>query len=67
LGLLDLIAEQVAAHRGGGAAAGLPSPEWTAWALIGLGTASNLGRELGLPGTQPRQQMFAAIGGQLLG
>lgn len=64
--LLRRIAEQVEAHRGarGGA---LPAAALTAWALVGLGTATNLGRELGLLRDRSRAQLFARIGRHLLG
>lgn len=64
--LLRRIAEQVAAHRGGRGVA-LPSPALTAWALVGLGTATNLGRELGLLGGRSRARLFAEVGRHLLG
>lgn len=64
--LLQRIGELVAAHRDGGAKS-LPAPELTAWALLGLGTATNLGRELGLLGANERRRLFAALGSHLLG
>lgn len=64
--LLRRIAEMVEAHRDGGAA-GLPSAAMTAWALVGLGTATNLGRELGMLGERARSELFANVGRHLLG
>lgn len=64
--LLRRIADLVEAHRGSGAA-GLPAAAMTAWALVGLGTATNLGRELGLLGDRARSELFASIGRHLLG
>lgn len=64
---LRFIVEQVKAHRAGTGAKGLPSAELTAWALVGLGTATNLGRELGLLAGPGRKRLFAAIGRRLLG
>ncbi len=64
--LLQRIGELVAAHRGGGAKS-LPAPELTAWALLGLGTATNLGRELGLLAANERRRLFATLGSHLLG
>lgn len=64
--LLRRIAELVEAHRGSGAA-GLPTAAMTAWALVGLGTATNLGRELGLLGDRARSELFASVGRHLLG
>ena len=64
--LLRRIAELVEAHRDSGAA-GLPPAAMTAWALVGLGTATNLGRELGLLGDRARSELFASVGRHLLG
>lgn len=64
--LLRRIAEQVEAHRGAGGS-GRPPAALTAWALVGLGTATNLGRELGLLGDRARARLFAAVGRHLLG
>lgn len=69
---LQFIVEQVKAHRADSStkglpgAKGLPSAELTAWALVGLGTATNLGRELGLLAGPARKRLFAAIGRRLL-
>ena len=65
--LLDRIAAAVAEHRADRKMDELPAAALTAWALIGLGTATNLGRELGLLGDRARNQLFAAIGKHLLG
>ncbi len=40
--------------------------EVLAWALVGLGTVSNITRELGLLGGNKRRTMFAGIGRRLL-
>lgn len=64
--LLRRIADMVEGHRDSGAA-GLPAAAMTAWALVGLGTATNLGRELGLLGERARGELFASVGRQLLG
>lgn len=64
--LLHRIADLVAAHRGRRRSI-LPPPDLAAWALLGLGTATNLGRELGLLGPAARSRLFAAIGRHLLG
>ncbi|MHC4940093.1 MAG: TetR/AcrR family transcriptional regulator [Planctomycetota bacterium] len=40
--------------------------ELSAWAIIGLGTVSSIGRELGLLGEQQRQQLWKKVGRQLL-
>jgi len=65
--LLDRIAAFVGAHRRGGSTSKLPAKALTAWALVGLGTATNLGRELGMLGDRARNQLFATIGAHLLG
>lgn len=65
--LLGRIAAFVGAHRRGSAASKLPAAALTAWALVGLGTATNLGRELGMLGDRARNQLFATIGAHLLG
>lgn len=70
---LHFIVAQVKAHRAGMGTKGLsstkdlPSAELTAWALVGLGTATNLGRELGLLAGPARKRLFDAIGRRLLG
>ena len=65
--LLKFIAEQVGEHRQGQKSGPLPAAALTAWALVGLGTATNLGRELGLLGDRARNQLFDTIGRHLLG
>ena len=65
--LLGRIAAFVGAHRRGSAASKLPAAALTAWALVGLGTATNLGRELGMLGDRARNQLFATIAAHLLG
>jgi hypothetical protein len=64
--LLRRIATMVEAHRERGAP-DLPPAAMTAWALVGLGTATNLGRELGLLGERARSELFASVGRHLLG
>lgn len=64
--LLGRIAAAVAEHRGS-ADRDLPPAMLTAWALLGLGTATNLGRELGMLSDRARNRLFAAIGRHLLG
>lgn len=44
----------------------LPAPELAAWAAIGLGTAANIGRELGLLGDAERRRLISTIGRLLL-
>lgn len=45
----------------------LPPPPLVAWALIGLGTAINVGRELDLMPAQVRRELLATVGRHLLG
>lgn len=63
---LRFIAQQVREHRAG-TGGGLPSAELTAWAIVGLGTAMNLGRELGLLKAGTRKRLFESVGRHLLG
>lgn len=68
--LLQRIGALVAAHRsqrGGASDRSLPPALLTAWALVGLGTATNLGRELGMLDEAGRTELFAAVGRHLLG
>ncbi len=58
------VREQVESHRG--AKAGVPEAEIAAWAIVGLGTVANIGRELGLLGGVRRRRLFSEAGGALL-
>ena len=40
--------------------------ELAAWALLGMGTAVSIGRELGLLGDEQREQLFQVLGKQIL-
>jgi AcrR family transcriptional regulator len=62
-----LIARQVRAHRRGAGAEPLPEAALAAWAIVGLGTVANLGRELGLLPPRRRRRLISEIGGFLLG
>jgi AcrR family transcriptional regulator len=64
---LRFIAEQVDTHRRARKADDRPDAVQTAWALVGLGTAVNIGRELGMLSEQRRKRLFAAVGRRLLG
>lgn len=44
----------------------LPEDELLAWAMVGLGTVSNISRELGLMGDRAREMLFRRIGSGLL-
>lgn len=47
--------------------AAAPDPQLAAWAVLGLGTVANIGRELGLLGAAERERLFREIGSLLLG
>lgn len=59
------VREQVRAHRGGPSAGA--DPELVAWAIVGLGTMSNIGRELGVLSAPARARFVGEIGRALLG
>lgn len=64
------VREQVEAHRSGAspeAAGDAPDPALAAWAIVGLGTVSNLGRVLGLLTVEERERLFDEVGRALLG
>ena len=64
---LAFISDQVRSHRRARRTSGLPEPPLTAWALVGLGTAVNIGRELGLLSARARRTLFDELGRRLLG
>ncbi len=64
---LQFLDARVAEHRAERRSPGLPETDLTAWALIGLGTAVNIGRELGLLPDAQRRKLMASVGRQLLG
>lgn len=59
-----LIAERAAEHRGA-RTGGLP-PALVAWAIVGLGTVANIGRELGVLDERFRARLLAEAGARLL-
>ena len=61
------IRDRVEEHRGERKDRKGPPAELVAWALVGLGTAANLGRELDLLPARARAEMLASIGRLLLG
>lgn len=61
------VREQVKTHRAGAAAPPSTDPTLVAWAIVGLGSVANIGRELGLLSTRARKQLFGEIGRALLG
>lgn len=61
-----LIERQVAAHRRKTDATGAATPALAAWAILGLGTMANIGRELGVLSDRARKRLMSDIGGLLL-
>ncbi len=57
---------QIAAHRDDSPTSGLPDETISAWAIVGLGTVANIGRELGLLTSRGRKRMFGEAGRLLL-
>ena len=57
---------QVTAHRNGDRTSGFPDETVSAWAIVGLGYVSNIGRELGLLTGPGRKRMFGDAGRLLL-
>lgn len=60
------IARQIAEHRGEGGKDSRQDAELAAWAIVGLGSVSNVGRELGLISGRRREQLFRKLGRLLL-
>ncbi|MCG3128961.1 MAG: Nucleoid occlusion factor SlmA [Phycisphaerae bacterium] len=58
--------EQIDASRGTGKRHGALGSEWAAWALVGLGLAASVSRELTLLSDADRTRLIAAAGGNLL-
>jgi AcrR family transcriptional regulator len=63
----DFLAARIREHRRSRRTRGLPSVELAAWAMLGLGTAANLGRELHLLTARQRAELLRSVGRQLLG
>lgn len=59
------IHKQITVHRGSRKTP-LPDPALSAWAIVGLGTVANIGRELGLLGEKQRRRLIAEVGRALL-
>lgn len=57
---------QIVAHRRAEPRKGAPAADLSAWAVIGLGTVANLGRELGLLSDAQRRRLIAEVGRELL-
>jgi AcrR family transcriptional regulator len=61
------IQRQISAHRAQGNAGGAPDATLAAWAVVGLGTVANIGRELGLLSEDKRRRLLTSVGRALLG
>jgi len=61
-----LIQREVEEHRRTRKRVGGLEPALAAWAIVGLGTVANVGRELELLGPRERARLFARVGRQLL-
>jgi AcrR family transcriptional regulator len=62
----SFIRGQLEAHRGKKGAKRTPEAELAAWAVIGLGTVSNIARELGLVSSAQRRRLMEQVGACLL-
>ncbi len=60
------VREQIVAHRSQRSTTAMPDAALAAWAVIGLGTVANIGREFGLLSDRQRRRLIAEIGGLLL-
>ncbi len=63
---LGFIVRQVEAQGRGASRDGALDPTLAAWTFIGLGTVSNIGRELKLLAPDVRARLFREVGGRLL-
>ncbi len=63
----DFVQKQVEAHQNGMAVPPVPDPDLVAWAILGLGTVANIGRELGLLSAGSRKLLVGKVGHALLG
>ncbi len=63
---LGFIERQIEAHGNGTPRGGGLDPALAAWAFIGLGTVSNIGRELKLMSPDVRARLLREVGGRLL-
>lgn len=60
------VREQISAHRAARRKPGQPDAGLAAWALVGLGTVANIGRELGLFNDRQRRRLVSEIGRLIL-
>lgn len=63
----SFVYDQVLTHQGEGRKTSNPNPELAAWAILGLSTVANIGRELNLPSEDARRRLMLEIGNLLLG
>jgi AcrR family transcriptional regulator len=63
----SFVHDQVLSHQGEDSPASNPNPELAAWAILGLSTVANIGRELDLLSDDIRQRLMLEIGNLLLG
>lgn len=61
------VRKQIVEHRGAAAAPAAPDPGLAAWAILGLGTVANVGRELGLLPAKTRARLLREVGDVLIG
>ncbi len=64
--LFNFIRRRIAEHRDEDGDAGRVDAAMAAWALIGMGTVSTLGRELDLMGPRVRKRLMKEVGGLLI-
>lgn len=62
----QFVRRHIRAHRQGSQYGAGPDAALAAWAVVGLGTVANIGRELGLLSDARRRRLFAEIGRLLL-
>jgi AcrR family transcriptional regulator len=60
------VQKQVKAHHKGVAEPAVTDPGLVAWAIVGLGTVANIGRELGLLSAPARKRLVGEVGRALL-
>ena len=61
------VRKEVKAHRDGAAVQAAIDPALVAWAIVGLGTVANIGRELDLLSPRVRKRLIGEVGRSLLG
>ena len=60
------LSNQIEASRGRGSGKSLAKPQLAAWAMLGLGTAANISRELGLLTDPQRRRLISRVGQMML-